>query len=67
MTMASRIGVMRDGELLQVGTPREIYENPSSRYVAGRLGTPQINFLPALGCAFLASSAAAVMIWPDWQ
>ncbi len=47
MTMASRIGVMRDGELLQVGTPREIYENPSSRYVAGRLGTPQINFLPA--------------------
>ena len=47
MTMASRIGVMRDGELLQLGTPREIYENPSSRYVAGRLGTPQINFLPA--------------------
>ena len=46
MTMASRIGVMRDGELLQVGTPREIYENPGDRYVAGRLGTPQINFLP---------------------
>jgi multiple sugar transport system ATP-binding protein len=47
MTMASRIGVIKDGELLQLGTPREIYENPSSRYVAGRLGTPQINFLPA--------------------
>jgi multiple sugar transport system ATP-binding protein len=47
MTMASRIGVMKDGELLQLGTPREIYENPSSRYVASRLGTPQINFLPA--------------------
>jgi multiple sugar transport system ATP-binding protein len=47
MTMASRIGVIREGELLQLGTPREIYENPSSRYVASRLGTPQINFLPA--------------------
>jgi multiple sugar transport system ATP-binding protein len=47
MTMASRIGVIKGGELLQVGTPREIYENPGDCYVAGRLGTPQINFLPA--------------------
>jgi multiple sugar transport system ATP-binding protein len=47
MTMASRIGVIKDGRLLQCGTPREIYESPSSRYVASRLGTPQINFLPA--------------------
>ena len=47
MTMASRIGVIKDGALLQLGTPREIYENPSDRYVASRLGTPQINFLPA--------------------
>jgi multiple sugar transport system ATP-binding protein len=47
MTMASRIGVIRDGELLQLGTPREIYENPADRYVASRLGTPAINFLPA--------------------
>ncbi len=47
MTMASRIGVIKDGRLLQLGTPREIYENPSSSYVASRLGTPQIDFLPA--------------------
>src|SRR5580700_317038 len=47
MTMASRIGVIRNGALLQLGTPREIYENPSDRYVASRLGTPQINFLSA--------------------
>jgi multiple sugar transport system ATP-binding protein len=47
MTMASRIGVIRDGELLQIGTPREIYETPADRYVASRLGTPPINFLPA--------------------
>ena len=47
LTMASRIGVIKDGELLQLGKPREIYENPGDRYVASRLGTPQINFLPA--------------------
>src|SRR6201997_1049589 len=47
MTMASRIGVIRNGELLQLGTPREIYENPADRYVASRLGTPPINFLPS--------------------
>jgi multiple sugar transport system ATP-binding protein len=47
MTMATRIGVIKDGQLLQLGTPREIYESPSSSYVASRLGTPQINFLPA--------------------
>jgi multiple sugar transport system ATP-binding protein len=33
--------------LLQLGTPRDIYENPADRYVASRLGTPQINILPA--------------------
>ena len=47
MTMASRIGVVREGRLLQLGTPREIYENPVDIYVATRLGTPQINLLPA--------------------
>ena len=47
MTMASRIGVIREGQLLQMGSPREIYESPADRYVASRLGTPPINFLPA--------------------
>jgi len=47
MTMASRVGVIRDGSLLQIGTPREIYENPNDIYVARRLGTPQINLIPA--------------------
>ncbi len=59
MTMASRIGVIKDGELLQLGTPREIYENPSSRYVASRLGTPQINFLPASLVPEIAMPAGA--------
>src|ERR1700737_4278789 len=47
MTMASRIGVIKAGRLLQIGTPREIYENPINAHVAARLGQPTINFLPA--------------------
>src|ERR1700731_3508359 len=47
MTMADRIGVMNDGEMIQLGTPREIYEQPNSAYVASRLGTPIINLIPA--------------------
>jgi len=46
MTMASRIGVMDAGRLVQIGTPREIYENPANAYVATRLGQPAINLLP---------------------
>ena len=40
MTMADRIGVMDAGRLVQVGTPREIYEDPATTYVATRLGNP---------------------------
>src|SRR5262249_44702614 len=47
MTMADRIGVMSEGTLMQLGTPREVYEQPKSAYVAGRLGTPSINLLSA--------------------
>ena len=47
MTMADRIGVMNEGVLVQLGTPREIYERPNSTYVASRLGTPAINLIPA--------------------
>ncbi len=47
MTMATHVGVLEDGRLVQYGTPREIYENPGSVYVASRLGLPRINILPA--------------------
>ncbi len=46
MTLATRIGVLDRGKLVQVGTPREIYQNPVSTYVATRLGSPGINLLP---------------------
>jgi putrescine transport system ATP-binding protein len=39
MTMSSRIGVMREGRILQVGTPAEVYEYPNSRFVADFIGT----------------------------
>ena len=46
MTMANRIGVIDAGRLVQLGTPRQIYEAPTNIYVATRLGTPAINLLP---------------------
>ncbi|WP_193141447.1 MULTISPECIES: ABC transporter ATP-binding protein [unclassified Meridianimarinicoccus] len=47
MTMATHIGVLEEGRLVQYGTPREVYENPASIYVASRLGSPRINVLPS--------------------
>lgn len=62
MTMADRIGVMNEGALIQLGTPREIYEQPNSAYVAGRLGTPAINLIPAglLGIDVMPQQARTV-------
>ena len=47
MTMATHVGVLDQGRLVQFGSPREIYENPVSVYSASRLGQPRINVLPA--------------------
>jgi len=47
MTMANRIGILDKGRLVQIGTPREIYETPKNLYVAARLGQPAINLFPA--------------------
>jgi len=47
MTMATHVGVLDQGKLVQFGSPREIYENPVSIYAASRLGQPRINILPA--------------------
>jgi multiple sugar transport system ATP-binding protein len=47
MTMADRIGILAEGKLVQIGSPREIYSNPANLHVAARLGQPAINLLPA--------------------
>lgn len=48
MTMASRIVVMKDGFIQQVDTPTNLYERPANLFVAGFIGSPQMNFINAL-------------------
>ena len=46
MTLGDRVAVLHDGKLQQVGTPLEVYDQPTNRFVAGFLGSPPMNFLP---------------------
>ena len=62
LTMATRVGVLDQGRLVQLGTPREIYENPVSSTVASRLGAPRINLVPRSALAALAAPAQAATI-----
>lgn len=47
MTLGDRIVVMKDGFIQQIGTPQEVFEKPANQFVAGFIGTPQMNFFPA--------------------
>ena len=47
MTLADKIVVLRDGRVEQIGSPMELYNNPANMFVAGFLGSPAMNFLPA--------------------
>ncbi len=47
MTLGDRVAVMRAGVLQQVGTPAELYEEPVNLFVAGFIGSPAMNFMPA--------------------
>jgi multiple sugar transport system ATP-binding protein len=62
MTMATKIGVIEHGRLAQIGTPREIYEQPNSIYVAARLGQPAINLMPRSLLPDLPAPAGAVTV-----
>ncbi|TGA99833.1 sn-glycerol-3-phosphate ABC transporter ATP-binding protein UgpC [Sporolactobacillus shoreae] len=48
MTMADRIVIMREGEIQQIGTPKEIYDNPANIFVGSFIGSPAMNFIPAM-------------------
>jgi len=48
MTMGDRIVVLRDGLAQQIDTPIHLYDQPASKFVAGFIGSPQMNFLPAV-------------------
>ncbi|MCH1978307.1 sn-glycerol-3-phosphate ABC transporter ATP-binding protein UgpC [Lawsonibacter sp. OA9] len=45
MTLGTRIVVMRDGDIMQVDTPKKVYDRPRNLFVAGFIGSPQMNFL----------------------
>ena len=68
MTMADRIVVLRTGRIEQVGTPLELYNHPRNQFVAGFIGSPKMNFLPAIvrhhasGAAVDVASGAPVMV-----
>jgi len=46
MTLADRTVVMNEGNIEQVGTPQDLYENPATHFVAGFIGSPSMNFIP---------------------
>ncbi|MFY9550803.1 MAG: sn-glycerol-3-phosphate ABC transporter ATP-binding protein UgpC [Thermoanaerobaculia bacterium] len=67
MTMGSRISVMKDGRIQQVGTPLEIYDRPNNLFVANFIGAPPMNFVAATvrdGGATLAASKFVLPV-PD--
>jgi multiple sugar transport system ATP-binding protein len=48
MTLGDRVAIMRDGEIRQLDTPRALYEEPADTFVAGFIGSPPMNLVPAL-------------------
>ncbi|MBT1155921.1 ABC transporter ATP-binding protein [Aminobacter anthyllidis] len=65
MTMATHVGVLNEGRLVQFGAPREVYEHPVSVYAATRLGQPRINVLPADLFAGAPSGAKSIGLRPE--
>ena len=65
MTMATHIGVLDQGRLVQFGSPRDIYESPDTLYVATRLGQPRINTLPADLFGRAPDGASVIALRPE--
>ena len=64
MTLASRIVVLRAGKVEQSGAPQELYDNPANAFVAGFIGSPRMNFLPAEAREGLAHFAGGAVACP---
>jgi multiple sugar transport system ATP-binding protein len=62
LTLATRIGVLDHGRLAQVGSPRQIYEDPQTSAVASRLGSPRINLVARSALGALPAPRDAVTV-----
>jgi multiple sugar transport system ATP-binding protein len=60
MTLADRVVVMNNGVIEQVGTPNDLYHHPATRFVAGFIGSPAMNFVP---CRVEDGSNGALSVW----
>ncbi len=69
MTMADKIVVLRLGKIEQVGSPLELYNKPDNRFVAGFIGSPQMNFVPvkAAGNGLVTTVHGTAIILPTEQ
>jgi multiple sugar transport system ATP-binding protein len=70
MTLATRIAVMRDGQIEQLATPDEIYNRPATRYVASFVGSPPMNMLDATaanGVAHIDGAHGAILLPHELQ
>ncbi|MDY7106272.1 MAG: ABC transporter ATP-binding protein [Actinomycetota bacterium] len=69
MTMATRVAVMNEGRLEQVGTPTEVFDTPATTFVAGFIGSPPMNLLPAEivgehGTLVASAPGVRAPLWP---
>jgi multiple sugar transport system ATP-binding protein len=62
MTLADRVVVMNNGRIEQIGTPQDLYHEPRTRFVAGFIGSPAMNFIP---CTIEQNGNMRVRISPD--
>jgi len=69
MTLGDHIVIIKDGVIHQTGTPQDVFNNPANLFVAGFIGTPQMNFLPATlesdGEAYVARVCCGEYVLPD--
>ena len=63
MTLADRVVVMNAGRIEQIGTPHEVYHTPKTRFVAGFIGSPAMNFLP---CRLVQNGSGLTVRLSDW-
>lgn len=62
LTLADRIVIMKEGRIMQIGTPSEVYHAPANTFVAGFIGAPSMNLLPATGDGSLLRFASGASL-----